>query len=131
MKTSLRILVGLALLALSLAPAVAQDTVKIGALIKNLDNEFFLTMQQGYEFAAARYGVEIVVGSTPNENSEAEQLAVLEGWLNEGDFDGFIVTPSRATTLNSALAQASEQGIPIINIDELIPADAQAGINGG
>ncbi|HUN06841.1 MAG TPA: substrate-binding domain-containing protein [Aggregatilineales bacterium] len=106
----------------------AQDTIKIGALIKNLDNEYFLTMQKGYEFAAARYGIEIVVGSTPNENSEAEQLAVLEGWLNEGDFDGFIVTPFRATSLNSGLQQATAAGIPIINIDELIPADAQEGI---
>jgi len=93
----------------------AQDTIKIGALIKNLDNEYFLTMQKGYEFAAARYGIEIVVGSTPNENSEAEQLAVLEGWLNEGDFDGFIVTPFRATSLNSGLQQATAAGIPIIN----------------
>jgi ABC-type sugar transport system substrate-binding protein len=109
--------------------AGAQDTVRIGALIKNLDNEYFLTMQQGYEFAAARYGVEIVVGSTPNENSEAEQLAILEGWLNEGGFDGFIVTPFRATSLNSGLVQATEAGIPIINIDELIPADAQEGID--
>jgi ABC-type sugar transport system substrate-binding protein len=107
----------------------AQDTIKIGALIKNLDNEFFLTMQKGYEFAAARYGVEIVVGSTPNENSEAEQLAILEGWLNEGGFDGFIVTPFRATSLNSGLQQATAAGIPIINIDELIPSDAQEGID--
>jgi ABC-type sugar transport system substrate-binding protein len=104
------------------------DTIRIGALIKNLDNEYFLTMQQGYEFAAARYGIEIVVGATPNENSEAEQLAILEGWLNEGNFDGFIVTPFRATSLNSGLVQATEAGIPIINIDELIPADAQEGI---
>jgi ABC-type sugar transport system substrate-binding protein len=105
------------------------DTIRIGALVKNLDNEYFLTMQAGYEFAAARYGVEIVVGSTPNENSEAEQLAILEGWLNEGNFDGFIVTPFRATSLNSGLVQATEAGIPIINIDELIPADAQEGID--
>ncbi|MDX2141447.1 MAG: substrate-binding domain-containing protein [Chloroflexota bacterium] len=104
------------------------DTIRIGALIKNLDNEYFLTMQQGYEFAAARYGIEIIVGATPNENSEAEQLAILEGWLNEGNFDGFIVTPFRATSLNSGLVQATEAGIPIINIDELIPADALEGI---
>jgi ribose transport system substrate-binding protein len=104
------------------------DTIRIGALVKNLDNEYFVTMVQGYEFAAARYGVEIVVGSTPGENSEAEQLAILEGWINEGNFDGFIVTPFRATSLNTGLVAASEAGIPIINIDELIPADAQEGI---
>jgi ABC-type sugar transport system substrate-binding protein len=48
----------------------------------------------------------------------------LEGWLNEGDFDAFIVVPLRATSLNSALATASANGIPIINMDDLIPADS-------
>jgi ribose transport system substrate-binding protein len=133
-----KFLVILALLMLFVFPTIAQDateeaeggnTFKIGALVKNLDNEYFLTMQQGYEFAAERYGVEIIVGSTPTENSEAEQLAILEGWLNEGDFDGFIVTPFRATSLNTGLVAATEAGLPIINIDELIPADGQEGID--
>ncbi len=120
-------LIVVVLLALLIAPTAAQDdTFKIGALVKNESNPFFLTMAQGYQFAGARYGVEIVVGSTPTENMESEQLAILEGWLNEGDFDAFIVTPFRATSLNSALALATEQGIPIINIDELIPQEALA-----
>jgi ABC-type sugar transport system substrate-binding protein len=123
------VLLVIAVLGLSATVSAQDDVIRIGALVKNLDNEYFVTMQEGYEFAAARYGVEIVVGSTPSENSEAEQLAILEGWLNEGTFDGFIVTPFRATSLNSGLAQASAAGIPIINIDELIPGDAQEGIN--
>ncbi len=97
---------------------------KIGALVKNDSNPFFLTMKEGYNFAAERYGLDIVVGSTPTEDAADEQLAILETWLNEGGFDAFIVTPFRATSLNSALATATEQGIPIINIDELIPPDA-------
>jgi ribose transport system substrate-binding protein len=110
-------------------PTFAQEKrVRLGALIKNLDNEFFLTMQKGYEFAAARLGIDIVVGSTPTEGTAEQQLAILEGWLNEGGFDGLIVTPFRATSLNSALERATQLGIPIINIDELIPADAQQGI---
>ncbi|GAB4518183.1 MAG: hypothetical protein OHK0046_25600 [Anaerolineae bacterium] len=121
----------IALLMLALVPAAAQeeDTIKIGALVKNVDNEFFVSMLEGYNFAAERYGIEIVTGSTPAEGMFDEQLAILEGWLNEGDFDGFIVTPFRATSLNSALMEATNQGIPIINIDELIPADAQEGID--
>jgi ribose transport system substrate-binding protein len=127
-KTAL-LLAGLALGALSVLPAASQETIRIGALIKNESNPFFLTMAEGYRFAAERYGVEIVIGSTPTEDAAEEQLGILEGWLNEGGFDGFIVTPFRATSLNSALVTATERGIPIINIDELIPADAQEGIN--
>jgi ribose transport system substrate-binding protein len=125
-----------ALLLLAVAPMTTaqddegeDDTIRIGALVKNLDNTYFLTMQEGYEFAAERYGIEIEVGATPTEDAAEEQLAILEGWLNEGDFDAFIVTPFRATSLNSALEMATEQGIPLINIDELIPGDAVAGID--
>ncbi|NWF67449.1 MAG: substrate-binding domain-containing protein [Chloroflexi bacterium] len=126
-------LVVVLLLALLVAPVTRaqDDTIRIGALTKNESNPFFLSMIEGYRFAAARYGIEIVIGSTPTEDAADEQLAILEGWLNEGGFDGFIVTPFRATSLNSALATATAQGIPIINLDELIPADAaaEAGIN--
>jgi ABC-type sugar transport system substrate-binding protein len=128
MRKAALLLAGLALGALHAMPAASQETIRIGALIKNESNPFFLTMADGYRFAAARYGVEIVIGSTPTEDAAEEQLAILEGWLNEGGFDGFIVTPFRATSLNSALVTATERGIPIINIDELIPADAQEGI---
>ncbi len=117
------------MLCLCAAPLTAQPALRIGALIKNESNPFFLTMADGYRFAAARYGVDIVIGSTPTEDSADEQLALLETWLNEGGFDALIVTPFRATSLNSALRRASEQGIPILNVDELIPADGQAGIN--
>ncbi|MCS6870623.1 MAG: substrate-binding domain-containing protein [Anaerolineae bacterium] len=130
MRKVTALLLILALVVVAFAqPTLAQEKrVRLGALIKNLDNEFFLTMQKGYEFAAARLGIDIVVGSTPTEGTAEQQLAILEGWLNEGGFDGFIVTPFRATSLNSALERATQLGIPIINIDELIPADAQQGI---
>jgi ribose transport system substrate-binding protein len=117
------------LLALFIGLSFAQDKFKIGALYKNESNPFFLTMRQGFEYAATRYGVEIVIGSPQADTATDEQLAILEGWINEGDFDAFIVIPLRATSLNSALSTASEKGIPIINMDELIPADALAESN--
>ncbi|MEL6148046.1 MAG: substrate-binding domain-containing protein [Chloroflexota bacterium] len=127
-KNILRILIIVSLLAVTAFAGVSaqDDTIKIGALTKNLSNEFFVAMANGYEWAGERYDIEIVVGSTPTENAAEEQLAILEGWLTEGDFDGFIVTPFRATSLNSGLAAATEAGIPIINLDEIIPANAAA-----
>jgi ABC-type sugar transport system substrate-binding protein len=127
MKRWIQVLLAAALLFLPVAGA-QNAPYRIGALVKNVSNPFFLTMQEGYQFAAARYGVDIVVGSTPTEDAAGEQLAILETWLNEGTFDAFIVTPFRATSLNSALVAATEAGIPIINIDELVPPDAAEGI---
>lgn len=117
------------LLVCLLGLGLAQEKFKIGALYKNESNPFFLTMKEGFEFAAARYGVEIVTGSPQADTATDEQLAILEGWINEGDFDAFIVVPLRATSLNSALATASANGTPIINMDDLIPADALAQSN--
>ena len=102
---------------------------KIGAIEKTLINEYWQFMKEGYEFAAERYGVEVEVGSVPTEADTAQQLALLESWLTK-DFDALCVSPITPLNLNPALAKATEMGIPIINVDEIIPPDAakEAGI---
>ncbi len=123
-----RLFFGLAAALLLVNNLEAQSTKKyhLGALTKNLSNPYFLQMKEGYDYAAKKLNVDIAFGSTPTENAEDQQLSILEGWLNQGGFDGLIVTPFRATSLNSALRQASAKNLPIINIDELIPPDAAA-----
>ena len=96
---------------------------KIGVLTKSLANPYFLLMKQGYEYAQKKLGVEVVFGSTPAEEADVEQLNILLSWLAEGSLEGYVVTPFRATSLNSALTRASRKNLPIINIDELIPED--------
>jgi len=105
--------------------SIAQDaeTIRIGALTKNVDNPFFERMIDGYEFAAERYDVEIVIGSVPTEPDRDQQVEILNDWLENENLDGLIVTPFRSDNLTTALVQATEQGIPIINTDELIPDD--------
>jgi len=113
------------------APTAAQERkLRFGAIIKTEINEFWQAMAAGYRDAAARYGVEVEVGSVATEADTTQQLALLESYLDQG-FDALLVSPITPTNLNSALAIASERGIPIINVDELIPPDAakEAGIN--
>ena len=109
------------------APA---EGYKILAVEKTLINEHWQVMQQGYEFAAGRYGVTVDVISVPTEDDTAEQLAAVEAALAKG-YDAICVSPITSSNLNPALAAATEKGIPIINVDELIPADVakDAGIN--
>lgn len=122
-KFALPALAALALLGASGASAQSPK-LKIGCLTKTSSNPFFLTMIEGCRQAAQKYNLDVVIGSTPTEGADAEQLAILETWLNQGGFAGFVVTPFRATSLNSALRKASARGIPIVNIDELIPPDS-------
>jgi ABC-type sugar transport system substrate-binding protein len=124
-------LICLTVLVLSLALAgniLPQEAkkFKIGALTKSLANPYFLRMKEGYEYAQKKLGVELVFGSTPKEEADVEQLNILQSWLTEGSFEGFVVTPFRPTSLNTVLTMVSRKNLPIINIDELIPEEAAA-----
>ena len=114
----------LALIPVSSVSAQSTKKHKIGALTKSLANPYFLLMKQGYEYAQKKLGVEVVFGSTPTEEADVQQLNILQSWLAEGSLEGYVVTPFRATSLNSALTRVSRKNLPIINIDELIPEDA-------
>jgi D-allose transport system substrate-binding protein len=110
------------------APQIPDYT--FGAIIKTEANEFWQAMAQGYRDAAERYGVTVEVGSVATEGDLSQQLALLESYVDLG-YDALFVSPIAPTNLSSALAQATEMGIPIINVDEQIPADVarEAGID--
>jgi len=112
------------------AAEMPAEGYKILAVEKTLINEHWQVMQTGYEFAADRYGVTVDVISVPTEDDTAEQLAAVEASLAKG-YDAICVSPITPNNLNPALAAATEKGIPIINVDEVIPADVakDAGIN--
>jgi D-allose transport system substrate-binding protein len=111
------------------ASSAQEKKLRFGAIIKTEINEYWQAMAAGYRFAAERYGVEVEVGSVATEADTTQQLALLESYLDQG-YDALLVSPITPTNLNSALATATQRGIPIINVDELIPADAakEAGI---
>ncbi len=114
----------LTLASVSSASAQSAKKYKIGALTKSLANPYFVLMKQGYDYAQKKLGVDVVFGSTPKEEADVEQLNILQSWLAEGSLEGYVVTPFRATSLNSVLTRVSRKNLPIINIDELIPEDA-------
>ncbi|MDZ4765614.1 MAG: substrate-binding domain-containing protein [Chloroflexota bacterium] len=116
-------------IALTLATAVVtaqDDPIRIGALIKTWTNPHFVRMGEGYTFAATRYGVEIEVGGTDSESAVNQQVALMESWLASGNFDAFIIAPIRPDSFNALIAEANAQGIPVINVDELISTEITA-----
>jgi ABC-type sugar transport system substrate-binding protein len=127
-------LIGLTQAVAPVSPAQAQEATaeataeamtpafKILAVEKTLINEHWQIMQKGYEWAAKRYNVAIDVVSVPTEADTAAQLDLVESALAKG-YDGIAVSPITPNNLNPALAKASEMGIPIVNVDELIPED--------
>lgn len=102
---------------------------RIGAIEKTLINEHWQFMKQGYEDAAKRLGVEVVVGSVPTEADTELQLNLLETMIAAG-YDAFSISPITGVNLIPALIKATKMGIPIINVDEQINPKAakEAGV---
>jgi ribose transport system substrate-binding protein len=97
--------------------------VRVGAVIKGLDNPFFVTMRDGLVATARRDGARIKVAAAPSglqdtagQASEVESLAA--------DKPGcYVVNPINQTNLVGALARVAEHA-PIVNVDSVIGADA-------
>lgn len=75
---------------------------KICAIEKTLINEHWQQMKQGYEDAAAEYGVEVEVQAARDEADLTGQLAIAEAML-QGDCDAFAVSPLSSSNLQPFL----------------------------
>jgi len=94
----------------------------VAAVIKGLDNPFFVTMRDGLVAAAKQQGVPITVAAAVGLQDTAGQASTLES-LTSGQAGCYMVNPINTTNLIQPLAQISG-GTPIVNIDS--PVDRQA-----
>ncbi len=108
-----------------IAAVTADQEYKLLAVVKTLANEYWQTMERGYQEAAVEKGVTIDVLSVPTEQDTEQQLNQLQTALAQ-DYDAIMVSPITPTNLIPALLAASEAGMPIINVDEKVdPAAAE------
>lgn len=99
---------------------------RIGVMEKTLINDFWLDAKNGFEAAAADYGVEVEVFAAPTESDLQAQSNTMEDMLAK-QFDFLCVSPITDTNLLVPLEKATKMGIPIINsIDAHIDEDNQA-----
>jgi len=109
-----------------IAAVKADQPYKLLAVVKTLSNEYWQTMERGYQDAAAEKGVTIDVLSVPTEEVTEQQLNQLQTALAQG-YDAIMVSPITPANLIPALVAANQAGIPIINVDERVdPAAAEA-----
>jgi ABC-type sugar transport system substrate-binding protein len=108
-----------------LRAVTADENYRLLAVVKTLSNEYWQTMERGYQEAAAEKGVTIDVISVPTEQDTEQQLNQVQTALAQG-YQAIMVSPITPTNLIPALIQATEAGIPIINVDEKVdPAAAE------
>ena len=116
------------MLALSAAPAVAQDAEPLdpGAaadshLFVNMKgpgagNPFWAAVEAGAVAAGEAYNVQVTVLAPPTESDVTAQIAQIEDAVTQGA-GGIAIAPTDPDALNPGVAAALEAGVPVVFVD--------------
>ncbi|MGO7043398.1 sugar ABC transporter substrate-binding protein [Rhizobium acaciae] len=109
----------LALLAVAVVPALAQEPVKLGFITK-FPVPFFATMENAAkDYAKRNPGVEIIYGQGTSATDIEGQIAQIESMMTRG-VQGIALTPVDPT-VSTALDKAVAAGIKVVLMDNNIP----------
>ena len=103
--------------------------IKFGGVMKSLSNEFWRTLEEGYEEAQAKVqaaGVDysIVIDATTDEADEIGQQTMTSNMVNQG-VTAILASPISDSNLTSAVEDAQDQGIPVFNVNDGLIAAAE------
>jgi ribose transport system substrate-binding protein len=124
----LRLLLPFALLACLAAchrdadsPGGAPAKLRFALIVKTQQNPVFTCMQRGAEDEAKKLGVEVRTLSPAVEKNFQEQVDLVRSAVSK-KFDAILIAPSDSKLLVSPLKEATDAGIPVINIDNALDA---------
>ncbi|MGF3057565.1 substrate-binding domain-containing protein [Microbacterium sp. YY-01] len=96
---------------------------KIAAVIKGLDNPFFQHMESGIIDSAEALGVDVEIQAAQDITDTTGQADRLSALANQ-DYACFVVNPISGNNLVQGIAQIAASGVPIVNIDNPVEAEA-------
>ena len=96
--------------------------VRLGAVAKAFENEYWRTLKEGMETAESKlttrgYDVAVDVRSAQGEGDEQGQLAVVNDMVNK-DYTALLLSPITDSNLVPGVEDAAEAGIPTINVND-------------
>ena len=109
-----KFLTATAALALLAAPALAQDKLKIGMTFQELNNPYFVSMQEALNEAAASLGAEVVV--TDAGHDVAKQISDVEDMLQQ-NIDILLLNPTDSAGIEAAVHAAKAAGVIVVAVD--------------
>ena len=144
-------LVGTMILEISALPAKAEQTLfeksraesfallgkvpapkpgfRLGVVLITLSNPFWVSMKNGYEHAAAEFGITIDIQAAPQENSTTAQLNLLENMVVKG-YDAISAYTITAYNLIPGFVKAAQKGIVMVTDQRVdMKAAREAGAN--
>lgn len=114
MKMKSKFLMATAALALMAAPALAQEKLKIGMTFQELNNPYFVSMQEALKEAAASIGAEVVV--TDAGHDVAKQISDVEDMLQQ-KIDILLLNPTDSAGIEAAVHAAKAAGVIVVAVD--------------
>jgi ribose transport system substrate-binding protein len=100
----------------------AADPVKVGVVLKSLQNDYWLLGRAGVDQAIAALGdtAEVEFAAGTDQNDATEQISLVENMLTKG-VRAIAIAPSGSGQLTPALERAIGEGVPVILIDTDLP----------
>lgn len=107
-----------------------EGEVKLGAVAKSFDNEYWRTLKEGYgedqkKLGEVGYSVTIDVTSAQGENDEQGQLSIVQDMINK-KYTGLLLSPISDGNLTPGVEDAKKAGIPVINVNDGLIANADS-----
>lgn len=98
------------------------DGIKIGAVAKQFQNEYWRTLKEGYEEGAKKAAeagvqIEVDVQAALDENDEQGQLAIVNNMINK-QYSALLLSPISDGNLVPGVESALQKGIPTINVND-------------
>lgn len=97
-----------------LSDLAVPEGIALGGILKNQANEFWLMLGDGMSEAAKGNGTTIDIQATRTETDTAGQLSIAETMI-QNNYNALILSPLTNECLDSAVATAKADGIPIVN----------------
>ncbi len=99
-----------------------EGEVKLGAVAKAFENEYWRTLKEGYEAFAAKMqavgqNVIVDVRSAQGEGDEQGQLSIVKDMVNK-QYTALLLSPISDSNLTPGVEDAIKAGIPVINVND-------------
>lgn len=100
----------------------AEGSLKLGAVAKAFENEYWRTLREGYEaieakLQAAGYDIEIDVRSAQGEGDQQGQLAIVNNMVNQ-KYSALLLSPISDGNLVPGVEAAQRFNIPVVNVND-------------
>ena len=100
----------------------AGESLKLGAVAKAFENEYWRTLREGYlaiekKLQALDYDIQIDVRSAQGEGDQQGQLAIVNNMVNQR-YDALLLSPISDGNLVPGVENAQRYNIPVVNVND-------------